>query len=188
MMMRLIPTDSYGSALNCKSQREAELYLRASRQQVRRNQRARRERDRLFRGMEGRTCWMLTISRGRCLDLDLRRYTWHIILTRLRQRWPRVEAWTVYEYGERRGVHLHTIIKGVPGFTPEWLTYLVELCADGTQIHIQKTWGRVERLTRYLTKDLDDPQYANQWPRHFRPVSVTRRWCPDWLRERLTSR
>jgi hypothetical protein len=175
-------------SLNCKPVRVQSQHRPRIREQAQRNQRARREYTRLLNGMQGQVYWSLTLTRGRCLDLDLRRYAWHTVLTRLRQTWPTMEAWTVYEYSRRRGVHLHAVIKGVPGFLPEWATYIVGLLADGTQIHVEKSRGDAEFHARYLTKQLADPKYVDQWPRHCRVVSVTRGWCPDWHRERPTPR
>jgi hypothetical protein len=36
-------------------------------------------------------------------------------------------------------------------------------------------------LTRYVAKQLADESVRNFWPRHFRPTSFTRNWCPEWL-------
>ena len=176
------------NAKNCKPGLVQTHPAETPRQQARRNQRGRREYARLLCGMLGHEYWALTFSRGRCLDLDLRQYAWHLFLTRIRQEWPTAQAWTTYEYRPRRGVHLHAIIKGVPGFTPQWAQYIVALLADGTQIHVEKSRGDAEFHARYLTKQLTDPKYVDQWPRHCRVVSVTRGWCPDWHRERPTSR
>src|SRR5262249_39665875 len=63
----------------------------------RHNQRARQEYARLLRGMQGHQCWLVTLTRRRCLDVGLRQQAWHGLRTRLTQRWPDAEAWTVVE-------------------------------------------------------------------------------------------
>lgn len=100
------------------------------------NQRARREYVRLLRGMQDAPCCMVTLTQKveRSLDLRLRSDAWHVLLTRMRQRWPDCQAWTVYEYKPRCGVHLHTVVRGVPGITEEWVDHVVSLLGDGTEV------------------------------------------------------
>jgi hypothetical protein len=133
-------------------------------------------------------CWFVTLTRGHCLDLDLRRNAWHMLLTRLGKQWPDVEAWTTYEYGpKRRGVHLHAIVKRAPGLTPEWVDHIMALLGDGTEAHLEPTYENSEHLARYLTKQLGDLEYFRQWPRYVRPISMTHGWCPDWVPDRPSS-
>ena len=148
--------------------------------QERLNGRARREYVRLLRGMQGGQCWLVTLTRGRGLDLLLREEAWHPLLTRLRQRWPECQAWTVYEWGDRRGVHLHVVIKETSGLTEEWLQHVVGLLQNGTKVCVQPVTDPTG-IARYLTKQLPNKRIMTGWPKHFRPVTTTRGWCAEWL-------
>lgn len=150
--------------------------------QERRNQRVRQEYAKLHRGMLGQECWFFTLTCGRRLDPAIRKDVWHVLRTRLKQQWPEMQAWTVVEWGKRRGVHLHAVVKGTPGLTEEWLQHVVELLHDETAIHIgDACLHSTDQLARYLTKQHADPRQAMGWPRGFHPFSATRGWCPDWL-------
>jgi hypothetical protein len=144
------------------------------------NRRYMRETIRLSRGMQGHQCHTFTLTDGRSLDLLLRR-DWHIILTRLRQCWPGCEAWTCYEWSPARGVHLHCVVKGVPNLTEEWLRHVVSLLGGNVDIGGFEDVYYDAGLAHYLTKQLADPRIVQGWPKHFRPVSTTRGWCPGWL-------
>jgi hypothetical protein len=188
------PTYSPRGATNCKPWEKRS----PERARERANSRARREYARLLRGIE-HPCWTLVLTRDRCIDLNLRRHAWHVLLTRMRERWPDVQAWTMYEWGQkRRGLHLHIVIKGAPAITREWVIHVVSLLGDGTEVHMQEMRGDIPLLggdaavsmrkdrgtaayvARYLTKQVANPSYFRQWPPRFRPISVTRGWCQDW--------
>jgi hypothetical protein len=147
------------------------------------NRKARREYARLIKGMEGYDCWWFDLTAPRGVGVLLRESAWHILLTRIRQRkgWEDAQAWTVYEWKERRSIYLHVVIKNTAGITASWLSDIVELLQDGTQIggfdHIYDAPG----AAHYLTKQLSDEAVALAWPRGFRVATVTRKWCPEWL-------
>jgi hypothetical protein len=164
---------------NCKR-------VSATQARARRNQRTRLEYARLMRGMWGEDCWFLTLTQGRRADLLVRAHAWHVVLTRLRQAWPQVEAWTVVEYTRERGVHLHAVIKGAPTLTSAWLDHIASLLGDGTRAHLKPVDNK-PGLARYLTKQLAAlAAYAaaDGWPRRFRPVTTTRGWLPGWVGRR----
>jgi hypothetical protein len=127
------------------------------------NRKSRREYERLRRGMEGHDCWWFALTAPRGVGILLRESAWHILLTRIRQRkgWEDAQAWTVYERKERRDIHLHVVIKNTPGITASWLSDIVELLQDGTQIggfdHIYEAPG----AAHYLTKQLPDEAVAS---------------------------
>lgn len=131
--------------------------------------------------MRGQRCWFITLTQGYGDLLLHRAGAWHRLLTRLRKRWPDCQAWTVLEYGTRRGVHLHIAVKGTPGITAEWLEYLVGLVGDGTHVHSKEVHNQV-RLARYLAKQLANQPLMSGWPKYLHLVSTTRRWCPEWRR------
>jgi hypothetical protein len=130
--------------------------------------------------MAGHECWLLTVTRGRdVLGCDLRSGAWHVLLTRMKQQWPEAQAWTCLEYGKRRGVHLHAVVKNTAGLlTQAWLDQWVALQGDGTCVHLVRVYGDSETLPRYLTKSLAQAYAPGSWPRYVRPVSATRGWCP----------
>jgi hypothetical protein len=121
--------------------------------------RARRSYALLRAGEEGHENVFFTLTKGRDLGLELRTHR-HLVLTRAKRRWPDCEAATVYEYSPQRGAHLHVVMKNAPGFQ-------VVYDAEG--------------LARYLTKQMRDRLIVDGWPRYFRPITTTRRWCPGWL-------
>jgi hypothetical protein len=129
--------------------------------------------------MWGEDCWLLTLTCGRRADLLVRSHAWHVVLTRLRQTWPQVEAWAVVEYTHERGVHLHAVIKGAPTLTSTWLDHVVSLLGDGTHAHLESVTHK-SSLAHYLTKQLGACAAADGWPRYFRPVTTTQRWLPGW--------
>jgi hypothetical protein len=129
--------------------------------------------------MAGHQCWFLSLTRGYCLDPRFRQQAWHKLSTRLQQDWPEMQAWTVIEFSPKRGVHLHVVLKGVPGISREWVDHVVGLQQDGTAAHLECVHD-AEGLVLYLTKGLADSNAASGWPRYFRPVTATRGWCPDW--------
>lgn len=144
----------------------------------RQNQRARREYARLCSGMAGQDCWFITITCGRYLDLNIRKDVWHSLRTRLRQQWPTAEAWTATEWSQRRGVHLHAVVKGTPGLTLDWVDHLLGLRQDGAAAFVEQVRPDTESvLARYLTKQFAQPQHIQHWPRGFHPFSATRGWC-----------
>ena len=138
------PSDAHGYSprtdANCKSEK------RRSPEQDRWNQRARREFARLERGMAGHACWSLVLTRGHCMNLDLRCIAWHRLLTHRHQRWPAMQAWTMYEYGPRSGVHLHAVIYGVPGISPSGCSTSWD-CWVTAPRHIWARWGAIGNST-----------------------------------------
>lgn len=144
------------------------------------NQRTRREFSRLIRGMDAGPCWFVTLIRGHCTDFSLRCHVWHVALTRLRQRWPEAQAWTIYEWNLRRGVHLHVVLRGVDGIDCAWLEHVVALADAQAAVGDFQLVYDGARLARYLLKQLPDAKIATGWPRNFRPVSTTREWAPEW--------
>jgi hypothetical protein len=146
------------------------------------NRRARVAYVKLLRGMQGHRCYAVTLIKGRGLDLDLRADAWSMVRTRCGQRWPDTfEAWTGYEYGPQRGVHLNVVIKGTPGLTREWIEHMLMLIDDGTCVgYFREVYG-AEGLARYWTKEIRDARKNNHWPRGFRPFTTTRGWCPEWM-------
>ena len=141
-----------------------------------RNHRARQEYARLLEGIVGHECWFATLTRAYCADLRLRPFAWHQIRTRLKQRWPGMEALTVYEYSTRSGVHLHVVIRGTPGINWGWMQHVVDLLGDGTKVDFRPVYG-ARGLAHYLTKTLSGAAFDSAWPRYFRPISTTRGWC-----------
>jgi hypothetical protein len=128
--------------------------------------------------MEGEErLYFLTITRGRCLDPHLRAGAWHRIRTRLKQRWPRMEAWTVVEYSKKRAIHIHGVVKRTPGLESDWVEHLADLFQDGTEARLDDVHDPAG-LAGYLTKDLTPAKLRGTWQRHFHPVSRTRGWCP----------
>jgi hypothetical protein len=125
--------------------------------------------------MDGAPCWFVTLTRGRCLDTTFRADIWYTFRTRLLQRWPAMQAWTVLEWGRERGIHLHAVLRGTPGITAEWVQHLADLA--GTAAHMEEVVDPVG-LAGYLTKGLLERALTDAWPRYFRPVSQTRGWCP----------
>jgi hypothetical protein len=133
--------------------------------------------------MEGADCWFLTLTCGRRDDVLLRAHAWHVLLTRLRQAWPEVQAWTVIEYSPRRGVHLHAVVKHAPTLSGAWLEHVVARLGDETRAHVTRVTDKAG-LAHYLTKQLIDRAIMEAWPRQFRPVTTTRGWLPSWVGRR----
>jgi len=129
--------------------------------------------------MQGHQCWLITLTKPHDLDFGLRQ-SWHVLRTRLRQKWPDCQAWTVVEWKQRRGVHLHAVVKGTPDISAAWVEHVVRLLRDGTEVHIEPVYDP-EGLAHYVTKSLADKQVMSGWPKHFRPVTTTRGWWPEWL-------
>jgi hypothetical protein len=173
-MLTNSPSFSPRTVKNCKSAAPPPLRFRW-------NSRARREYARLKCGMEAGECWFVTLTRGRCTDFMLRSLVWHTALTRLHQLRPEAQAWTIYEWAPLRGVHLHVVLRGVDGIDPAWLERVVSLVDPHAAVgDFQVVYDRAG-LAHYLTKQLADPAITSGWPRHFRPVSMTRGWAPGWL-------
>jgi hypothetical protein len=155
------------------------------------NRKARREYAKLRLGMQGQECYLLTLTKGRGIDLRLRSDEWKVIRTRLGQRYPNFEAFTIYEFSPLRGVHLHVVIKGVPNLDVDWLKHVVSLQANGTQIHVVPI-GRADQdktldehgISHYLTKQIADEKKMAGWPKGFRVTSSTRNFCPGWMSRR----
>jgi hypothetical protein len=144
------------------------------------NRKSRREYERLRRGMEGHDCWWFDLTAPSIVGALLRESSWHILLTRIRQRkgWEDAQACTVYEWKARRDIHLHVVIKNTPGITASWLSDIVALLQDGTEIggfdHIYDAPG----AAHYLTKQCR--MKPSHW--HGRAVSASRQLPADGAR------
>jgi hypothetical protein len=143
-----------------------------------------REQARLEYGMSLGPCQFITLVRGFNLDLALRRDAWYQLRTRLQQEWPSLQAWTCLEYGADRGIHLHAVVRGVPGLDQAWLDHVVGLLPlDGRGQRVTaylELAPDAEGLASYLTKQLRKPSYWDGLPRHFHLVSATQGWAPGW--------
>lgn len=150
--------------------------------QERRNQRARQEYARLLQGMRGHQCWFVTLTWAWRYSLEIRHDVWHILRTRLKQRWPRVEAWTTVEWAGTTGIHLHAVVKQAPDLSDEWLHHIMELLGSGVKCDLRPVYpASAAELARYLTKQIAQPNHIQSWPRGFHPFSATRGWCPQWV-------
>lgn len=140
----------------------------------------------LYRGMEGETCIFVTFrirshqSTASGIDSALRQIVWHNLFTRIRQRWPQSEYITVYEHEPHVGVHLHAVLKRVPGLSGDWIKRIVARIADDVSVHVEDVYS--PRLAAYLGKQIADPVIASGWPKHFRVATNSRGWC-EWLNE-----
>jgi hypothetical protein len=127
--------------------------------------------------MAGQECHFVTLVQGRGLDPNLRQNVWHLVWTRCKQDWPAAEAWTVAEYSQKRGLHLHVVIKVAPGLTQTWLDRVVSQAQPGAHALVEPVENQ-RRLAVYLLKQLREPSITASWPRGFHPVSASRRWLP----------
>jgi hypothetical protein len=127
--------------------------------------------------MASEDCWFITLTNGRDPDIWIRRRDWHGLLTRMKQRWPDCEAATVIEYTERRGVHLHAVVKRAPDLDPIWLMHLLAVAGHGTKLGDFRGVHDSDGLAPYLVKQLTVKVVVDGWPRHFRPVTTTRGWA-----------
>ena len=130
-------------------------------------------------GMENSDCRFITVTTNRGHHLDIRGGMWHNVLTRMRKRWPQMEAWTVLEWKVNVGVHMHTVVKGITVFDEEFVRRVISLSDPSANVCIKRVSDPV-RLAAYLTKQLTDDRVMSGWPRYFRPVSCTRGWAPGW--------
>lgn len=132
-------------------------------------------------GMEGQDCYFFTLTRGRDEGIWLRRFNWHSLSTRLRQRWLDFAAFTVFEWSSQRGTHLHVVVRGAPELTYEWVQAVVLRLGEGSSVGGFEPVHNPQGLASYLAKQLVDPRIINGWPRNFRPVTFTRNWSlpPD---------
>jgi hypothetical protein len=142
--------------------------------------RARRSYTLIRAGALGHETVFFTLTKGRDVELELRDH-WHLLLTRAKRRWPDCEAVTVYEYSPQRGAHLHVVMKNAPGVTSAWLQHVLDVCGSKVNVGGFRLVYDTEGLARYLTKQMRDRVIVDGWPRYFRPLTMTRNWCPGWL-------
>ena len=136
----------------------------------------------LLKGMQDGDCYHVVLTRGRCIDLDMREEEWRRLRIRLKKQWPSFQAWTVMQWSARRGVHLHVIIKGTPGITREWLDHVVSLMGNESGVYLRPiNPNDAAYVARYVTRQLGDKQQMRAWPPYFRPVTTTRGWCSEWV-------
>ncbi len=92
-----------------------------------------------------------------------------------------MSAVTVLEWGDRRGCHLHVIVKGTPGLTTsdlEQYASLVSATVGGFAV-IYDTAGAAGYLTKHLST-----ASTQRWPAHTHLTSFTHNWCPGWVSTR----
>jgi len=136
----------------------------------------------LLRGMQDGPCHHLVLTKGRSIDPNMRQEEWRRLRIRLNKQWPGFQAWNTIQWSDRRGVHIHAIIKGTPGITKEWLNHVMDLMGNGSSIYLTEVNPYdAPYVARYVTRKLGDKKQMRSWPRYFRPVTTTRGWCPEWL-------
>jgi hypothetical protein len=128
-------------------------------------------------GMRRGPCWLIGLTDGRCTHLLLRPETWHKLLTQLKRAWPSCEAATAYEWSQKRGIHLHAVVRGTPGLSTEWVVSHVERPDSSVRAHCKPVFDG-DGLAGYLVKAIGRSVAVDGWPRYFRPVSMTRGWSP----------
>jgi hypothetical protein len=136
--------------------------------------------------MHGERCYFLTfvsdrdptLGSDRDLNLDLR-HRWATVRTRCRTRYPQFEFATIYEWTPARGGHLHVIIKGVNDDALPWIDHISALV--GLHMADHRPVNRPAGMASYLTKGLATPARATPWPKGFRPITFSRKWCPTWV-------
>jgi hypothetical protein len=172
------------STRNCKQIGDVARPPREDRRRIAASRHVDQEQARLEYGMSLGPCQFITLVRGFNFDLNLRRDAWYLLRTRLLQEWPNMQAWTCIESSAKRGIHLHAVVRGVPGLDQVWLDRVVRLLPpDGRGQRVTaylETVSDAERLAGYLTKQLRKPGYWDGLPRHFHLRSATRGWAPGW--------
>lgn len=172
------------STTNCKTRRSYDLARRT-----------RAAYAQVVRGMQDGSCKIASLRlphehfiRPEGTDICLRAHEFHTMLTRLEERFEDCAAWTVYEFNEWIGVHLHALLRGVHGLTREWLRRAVAASGSNALVHLtdikhEEDPGVREYIAHYFTKDLVDEAKMNAWPRGFHVTSRTANWCPEWESE-----
>jgi hypothetical protein len=80
------------------------------------------------------------------------------------------------EWAKRSGIHLHVVVRDVPGLTVEWIDAVLARRYPAINVHEQEVYSG-HGLTRYLTKSLGSLG-RQDWGRYSHPTSQSRGWFP----------
>jgi hypothetical protein len=110
---------------------------------------------------------------------------WEEFLRLLRKRYPKLEAWKVWEFQERGALHAHGLLRGAKWIHMEYLRDCAVRAGFGWRIQLEgvrKECGGLKGLlgyfTGYLLKAVED------WRSHHHVITCTRGWLLVWKRPR----
>lgn len=141
--------------------------------------RARRIYEQCREGLYGDDVFHLTLKDRIGDGITLRSDLWSRMEIRIGQRWPNAECWTVYEWDEFIGTHLHVLIRGAFGLDQAWvdhITGLVHWSLESFVTAVNPTDADYDRVARYVTKQLYNADIVRSWPRNFHITSASRGW------------
>lgn len=150
--------------------------------------------------MDEDTCWHLTLS----VDFSkssyaylrddhraIRRVWSEKLAKRLRKRYPKLKAWTFYEWKQPAGWHLHIVARGVSGITHtevqdslnSWETGIVA-CLK----RVRASEADRHRVAHYVTKQIGESAVLEKAQRYFHqytpPHDPARQTRKEWQQER----
>lgn len=149
----------------------------------------------LVAGMQRGPCFSFTLTKwrirkdgaqGRDYNRDdkIRAIVWHTLWTGIKRAWPEAEAWTVAEYAQKTGVHLHVVVRHAPGLTKAWIEQKLRRQHPEFEIWEDAIWS-ADGWADYLTKTLSMSNEDAGWPHHFHKAAKSRGWLPNSLENEL---